>query len=57
VFDGYTAPFVWDNVSPRAGPTIALDEARPINARDWPNSPSAGVDERVTGRTWRRACC
>jgi hypothetical protein len=28
VFDGYEAPFKWNNISPRAGVTVALDEAR-----------------------------
>src|SRR5439155_7791284 len=33
VFAGYDAPFTWNNVSPRAGLTYALDEARKTIAR------------------------
>ena len=32
-FAGYDAPFTWNNVSPRAGLTYALDEARKTVAR------------------------
>jgi hypothetical protein len=32
-FAGYEAPFVWNNVSPRAGMTYALDDARKTVAR------------------------
>jgi hypothetical protein len=32
-FAGYDAPFTWNNVSPRAGLTLALDEARRTIAR------------------------
>ena len=32
-FAGYEAPFTWRNISPRAGITIALDEARKTVAR------------------------
>ena len=32
-FAGYTSPFVWNNVSPRAGLTFALDESRHTIAR------------------------
>ena len=32
-FAGYDAPFTWNNVSPRAGVTYALDEARKTVAR------------------------
>ena len=33
VFAGYKTPFTWNNFSPRAGVTIALDEARKTVAR------------------------
>ena len=33
VFAGYDAPFTWNNLSPRAGITYALDEARKTVAR------------------------
>ena len=33
VFAGYDAPFTWNNVSPRAGLTYALDESRKTVAR------------------------
>ena len=33
IFAGYDAPFTWNNVSPRAGFTYALDEARKTVAR------------------------
>jgi hypothetical protein len=33
VFGGYDAPFTWNNVSPRAGVTYAIDEARKTVAR------------------------
>jgi hypothetical protein len=33
VFTGYDTPFTWDNVSPRAGMTYALDESRKTIAR------------------------
>jgi len=33
VFAGYDAPFTWNNVSPRAGVTLALDDARKTVAR------------------------
>jgi hypothetical protein len=32
-FPGYEAPFTWNNISPRAGVTYALDEARKTIAR------------------------
>lgn len=33
VFAGYDAPFTWSNISPRAGVTYSLDEARKMVAR------------------------
>ena len=48
-FAGYDAPFTWNNVSPRAGLTIALDESRRTIARASYSRYAGQLDTNIVG--------